>query len=71
MNGVSAVSTRRLTYRQTNLRPVFRMRPPGRRPASIRIWKPLQMPITSPPSAAKSVMDCMMGLKRAMAPQRR
>ncbi len=37
----------------------------------MRIWNPLQMPITRPPSAAKSVMDCMMGLKRAMAPQRR
>ena len=37
----------------------------------MRIWNPLQMPITRPPSAAKSVMDCMMGLNRAMAPQRR
>ena len=71
VNGVSAVSTRRLTYRQTNLSPVLRMRPPGRRPASMRIWNPLQMPITRPPPAAKSAMDCMMGLKRAMAPQRR
>ena len=47
------------------------MSAPGSRWASVRIWKPLQMPMTRPPPAAKSAIEAMMGLKRAMAPQRR
>jgi phosphoribosylformylglycinamidine synthase len=44
---------------------------PGRRPASQRIWKPLQMPSTVLPCTAASFTAGMMGEKRAMAPQRR
>ena len=44
---------------------------PGSRPASVSTWKPLQMPITGPPSAANSATAPMTGEKRAMAPGRR
>ena len=44
---------------------------PGRRWDSQRIWNPLQTPKTLPPSAAKRDTLCIIGLKRAMAPQRR
>ena len=45
----SVLSTRRSTSRQTNSSCRFGRRIPGRRPASQRIWKPLQMPSTGPP----------------------
>jgi hypothetical protein len=44
---------------------------PGRRPASQSTWKPLQIPSTSPPSAAKRLTASITGAKRAIAPQRR
>ena len=49
----------------------LRMSAPGSRPDSVRIWKPLQMPRTSPPRPANASTACMIGEKRAMAPQRR
>jgi hypothetical protein len=68
---VSLRSTITSTGFETKLRPAFRMSAPGRRCASHRIWKPLQMPSTGPPSAAWRWTACMMGLNRAMAPERR
>ena len=44
---------------------------PGSSPASVRTWKPLQMPMTGPPDAANSATACITGEKRAMAPGRR
>src|ERR1019366_9335434 len=49
------------------LSPALRISAPGSRPASVRIWKPLQMPSTSPPPSAKRFTDCMTGEKRASA----
>jgi hypothetical protein len=57
--------------RQMNESDSFGRRTPGRSPASQRIWKPLQMPRTRPPSAAKSATAAIAGEKRAIAPQRR
>ena len=45
--------------------------PPGSRPASSSTWKPLQMPSTGPPAAAKRATSPMIGEKRAIAPLRR
>ena len=44
---------------------------PGSSPDSQRIWKPLQMPRTSPPSAANLRTDSMTGENFAIAPVRR
>ena len=44
---------------------------PGRRPASQRTWKPLQIPSTGPPSAANLATASIAGEKRAIAPARR
>ena len=55
----------------TKVSPAFRISAPGSRCASQRIWNPLQMPTTDPPAAACACTACMMGLKRAMAPERR
>ena len=44
---------------------------PGRRPASQRIWNPLQIPTTGPPARANSATASITGEKRAMAPVRR
>ena len=49
VNGVSVCSTRRWTCSQRNFSPRLRSIAPGSRPASSRIWKPLQMPSTGPP----------------------
>ena len=48
-----------------------RIKTPGKRPASHRIWKPLQTPSTSPPRAACSPTARMIGALAAIAPQRR
>ena len=71
MSGVSSPSTRSVTSRQMNLSEAFRMRTPGRSPASHRIWKPLQMPRTGPPAFANATTSSITGEKRASAPQRR
>ena len=39
---------------QTNLRWELRISVPGSRPASVTIWKPLQMPSTGTPCAARA-----------------
>ena len=51
--------------------PRFFCSAPGRRPASVRTWKPLQMPTTGPPAAANAATAPMTGEKRARAPGRR
>ena len=70
-NGVAFVSTVRCCILQTKRRPELRMSTPGSRPASQRIWKPLHIPSTRPPSLAKRATLFMIGAKRAIAPQRR
>ncbi len=71
VKGVMAFSTLRCTSRQTYLSESFLRTAPGSRPASSRIWKPLQMPTTCPPRWANLRTSSMMGEKRAMAPTRR
>ena len=69
--GVSLRSTRTCTGWERNFTPALRSIAPGRSPASCRIWKPLQIPITGPPPRANSPTAFITGLKRAMAPVRR
>ena len=68
---MSAFSTVSGTSRQTKDSDAFGRSTPGSRPASQRIWKPLQIPSTGPPSAAKRATAPIAGQKRAIAPQRR
>jgi hypothetical protein len=49
----------------------LRSNAPGTSRDSARTWKPLQMPRTRPPFAAKSETPRMTGEKRAMTPARR
>ena len=55
VNGVPELSTRTVTSRQMNVSDPFGRSAPGSSPASVRIWNPLQIPRTSPPSAANRV----------------
>jgi hypothetical protein len=71
VKAVPALSTRRSVHLQRNFNPSFLRIAPGSRPASQRIWNPLQIPITSLPAFAWSATALMMGEKRAMAPVRR
>ena len=71
VNGVCDRSTRTATSRHTNESDAFGRSTPGSRPASQRIWKPLQIPSTGPPSAANAATAAITGEKRAIAPQRR
>ena len=59
---------RMYTCLQMYFSPALRMSAPGNNPASVRIWKPLQIPSTSPPLAAKRFTACITGEKRAIAP---
>ncbi len=68
---MSVRSTRKATSRQTKESDSFGRSAPGSRRASVRIWKPLQIPSTSPPSPANRTTAAMIGEKRAIAPQRR
>ena len=52
-------------------RAALRIRTPGSSPDSQRIWKPLQIPSTSPPRAACARTASMIAARLAMAPQRR
>src|SRR3989454_4659874 len=61
VNGVSVCSTRMCTWRQMKRRPELRIIAPGSKPASHRIWKPLQMPSTSPPLFANFSTDFITG----------
>ena len=63
--------TRSPTSSQRNWRWVFGRRMPGRSPASVSTWKPLQMPSTGPPAAASSRTAAIAGESAASAPGRR
>ena len=65
-----AVTSTRAGWQRKRSRPFF-CSAPGNRPASVRTWKPLQMPTTGPPARAKDRTASMMGEKRASAPGRR
>ena len=69
--GSPALTTSTSTWRQTNRSDVFGSSAPGSSPASHSTWKPLQMPSTSPPLAAKRSTSPITGEKRAIAPTRR
>ena len=70
VNGESRRSGLMPTSRQANRSERLRSSAPGTRPASARTWKPLQMPRTWPPAAAKSETPRITGEKRAMTPAR-
>ena len=71
MKGVRVDSTMTGTSAQTNSSWRFGRNTPGSSPASQRIWNPLQMPITGPPSSANARTASITGAVRAIAPQRR
>ena len=64
----TAFSTLSVWSRQTNVRWSLRIRAPGSRCDSHRIWKPLQMPSTGMPPLAAAMTSVMTGAKRAIAP---
>jgi hypothetical protein len=64
-------STRSETGRQTKLRRALRISAPGSSPASVRTWKPLQIPISGTPRLAASFTARMIGERAAIAPERR
>ena len=68
---VRLLSIRSRWSRHTNLRWSLRIRAPGSRWDSQRIWKPLQMPSTGIPLLAASTTSVITGAKREMAPHRR
>jgi hypothetical protein len=59
------------TSRQMKWRLALRIRAPGSRPASVRIWKPLQTPSTATPRPAESATARITGDRAAIAPERR
>ncbi len=59
------------TVSQTNFSPAFFCSAPGSSPASVRTWKPLQIPTTGPPAYACAATASITGENRAMAPVRR
>ena len=69
--GLGREEFKKLNLEQIKERLVLPSIAPGRSPASSKIWKPLQIPMTSPPPPAKSATASIIGLKRAIAPQRR
>jgi hypothetical protein len=71
VTAVSAVSTRRWTSRQMNRSDRLRISAPGSSPDSHRIWNPLQMPSTGPPSAENAATSSISGARAAIAPHRR
>ena len=71
VNGVLVVSTRNVTGRQTNFKPLLRRSAPGSKPLSTSTWNPLQIPKTSPPLSANSRTADITGENLAIAPQRR
>jgi len=60
VNGVAELSTTSGTSRHVNDSDAFGRSAPGSSPASVRIWNPLQIPSTSPPSAAKAEIDQLL-----------
>ena len=71
VNGMFVRSTIRFVHSHRNSSEELRISAPGRRPASQRIWNPLQMPHTRPPRSANSSIDSITGANRAIAPVRR
>ena len=71
VNGVAVDSTVTSTSAQMNSTCRLARSTPGSSPASHRIWNPLQIPSTGPPSAANDRIASMTGATRASAPQRR
>src|SRR5204863_346223 len=69
--GERIVSTRQSTVSHRKVRPAFFWSAPGSKPASVSTWKPLQMPTTGPPAAAKRATASITGENRAIAPVRR
>ena len=63
--------TLRWTSLQWNLSVLLTKSAPGSSPASVMIWKPLQMPSTGVPFSARALTSRMIGECAAMAPQRR
>ncbi len=51
--------------------PALRISAPGSRPASVSTWKPLHTPSTGTPRPAAATTACMIGLRAAIAPERR
>ena len=54
-----------------NFSDVFGSSAPGSSAASHNTWKPLQIPNTGPPRAAKRSISPITGANRAIAPTRR
>ena len=71
VQSVDVFSTASTWSRQMNEPWSLRINPPSRRPASVSIWKPLQMPSTGMPRFAASATSLMIGERLAIAPQRR
>ncbi len=53
VHALAVCTTSSVVWRMAKRRSVLGSSAPGSRPASHRTWKPLQMPSTGPPSAAK------------------
>ena len=71
VKGESLVAVSSATCLQMKRRLRLRMSAEGSTLDSTRMWKPLPMPKTSPPSTAKVLTAVMTGEKRVVAPQRR
>src|SRR5207253_2640622 len=71
VNGVRSLSMRTWIQSQRYSSDAFRTSAPGSSPASQRIWKPLQLPRTAPPSSAKRRSSYVPGESLAIAPARR
>ena len=50
---------------------MFFCKAPGSNPASVKTWKPLQIPKTGPPFSANAATDSITGENLAIAPQRK
>ena len=68
VNGVELFSIKRFTYLQINFNFLFLNKAPGSKPVSVKIWKPLQIPITKPPLSACLITSFIMFDFEAMLP---
>ena len=64
----SPLATFKLTSLQIKLSDLFLRSTPGKSFNSVRIWNPLQIPITTPPLLAKSFILELILLCAAIAP---
>ena len=71
VNRLEVFSTVSSTVWQTKRMPALRISAPGSSPASVRIWKPLQMPSTATPRSAAAITAPTTGERAAIAPERR